>query len=65
MTPRELVKAAIQHRETPRVPYDILLTGEAVENIRKTLGVEDAMAWLDNDVQPIGVPWWGWHELGG
>ena len=63
MTPRELVKAAIQHRETPRVPYDILLTGDAAANIKNALGVEDAMAWLDNDVRPIGVPWWGWHEL--
>jgi uroporphyrinogen decarboxylase len=64
MTRRELVKAAIGHRQTPRVPYDILLTGEAMDNIKKTLGVEDAMAWLDNDVQPIGMPWWDWYELG-
>jgi len=64
MTRRELVKAAIEHRQTPRVPYYILLTGEATENIKNALGVEDVGAWLDNDVQPIGMPWWDWYQLG-
>ncbi|MHC4983552.1 MAG: uroporphyrinogen decarboxylase family protein [Planctomycetota bacterium] len=63
MTPRELVKAAIEHRQTDVVPYYILLTGEAEERIRASLGVADVAGWLDNDVQPIAVPWWGWNEL--
>ena len=63
MTRRELVKAAIQHRRTETVPYYILLTGEATENIKTRLGVDDVGAWLDNDIHPIGVPWWGWYEL--
>jgi uroporphyrinogen decarboxylase len=57
------VKAAIQHQETARVPYAIDLTGEAAEAIRSHLGVQDVGAWINNDVQDIGVPWWGWHHL--
>ncbi|MBF0245344.1 MAG: hypothetical protein HQL31_08740 [Planctomycetes bacterium] len=64
MEKREIVKAAIAHRETPRTPYCISLTGEAAERLRKELKVEDADAWLDNDVECIGFPWWKWHELG-
>ncbi|TFG86971.1 MAG: hypothetical protein E4H17_03735 [Gemmatimonadales bacterium] len=64
LTPRECVKAAIEHRQTPRVPYAIDLTGPARELVRDRLGVEDVDAWLDNDVQNIGVPWWRWHNLG-
>jgi len=65
LTPRECVKAAIEHRQTPRVPYAIDLTGPARELVRDRLGVEDVGAWLDNDVQDISVPWWRWHNLGG
>ena len=64
MTRRELVKAAIQHRETLRVPYAIDLTPEACDLVKTKLGVADVDAWLDNDVQDIAVPWWNWHELG-
>lgn len=59
VTSRDLVYAAIEHRETPRVPYSILTTGATNAQIRDELGVEDDEAWLDNDIQSVGVPWWG------
>ena len=58
MTSGDLAYAAVEHRETPRVPYSLLTTGEANAQIRDELGVEDAEAWLDNDSQSVGVPWW-------
>jgi len=64
MTRRELVKAAIQHRQTPMVPYNIALTGEARDLVGKKLGIADVERWIDNDVQGIGVPWWDWYQLG-
>jgi hypothetical protein len=35
MTSRELVRAALAHEETERVPYCILTTGETDDEIRK------------------------------
>ncbi len=64
MTRRELVQAAIHHRETPRVPYSIDLTKEAWEKLQPLAGTADAAAFLDNDVQGLGIPWWTWFELG-
>ena len=64
MTRRELVKAAIEHRQSPRVPYAIDWTPEAAKVIQDKLGAQDMEAFFDNDVQSIAVPWWGWHELG-
>jgi uroporphyrinogen decarboxylase len=63
MTSRELVKAAIGHRQTERVPYNIQLTGEMCQKITAALGVTDCNAWLNNDVQDVGIPWWGWFNL--
>ncbi len=64
MTSRDLVYAAIEHRHTPRVPYSFLTTGETNDQIRDELGVANVEAWLDNDIQSINVPWWGWDGLG-
>jgi len=64
MTSRELVKAAIEHRQTQHVPYVVDLTPEAEALIHDHTGRQDAVAWLDNDVADICVPWWEWHELG-
>ena len=64
MTRHELVRAAIAHRETARAPYFIRLTRDARELIQAELKVEDVDAWLDDDVRPISVPWWRWHDLG-
>jgi uroporphyrinogen decarboxylase len=74
MTRRELVAAAIEHRETPRVPYNIRPDGEMQKKLRarlgwevprpKTLGRLDLNEdWLDNDVEMIAIPWWTWGAL--
>lgn len=64
MTRRELVKNAIQHRETERCPYLMDLCGETIDQVKAHVGCDDVGAWLDNDVMDIGVPWWGWNQLG-
>ncbi len=64
MTRRDLVKAAIQHRETPRCPYLIDLCGETIDQVKAHTGCADVGAWLDNDIMDIGVPWWAWDKLG-
>lgn len=63
MTSRELVKAALAHQETDRVPYCILTCGETNDEIKRVKGVEDVEAWLDNDVAQVWPPWWGWNDL--
>ena len=63
MTRRELVRAAIEHREAPRVPYIIDLCPDAWEALRPLAGDQDAAAFIDNDVLDIAVPWWQWHVL--
>jgi len=63
MTRRELVKAAIQHKNTPRVPYCIQLTKEAWEAVKPLAGDKDVEGFLDNDVATVGPPWWWWHDL--
>jgi len=64
MTRRELVKAAIQHRETERVPYAIDLCPDAWEALKKVAGDRSMEHFLDNDIQDFGCPWWSWHQLG-
>ena len=64
MTRRELVKAAIEHREAERVPHCIDLCPDAWEAVQAETGAESADAFLDNDVKCVGVPWWTWHGLG-
>ena len=64
MDRRDLVRAAIQHREAARVPYVIDLTREAAEALSDTLAGRTVDAFLDNDVYDLRAPWWGWHELG-
>lgn len=64
MTSRELVKAALAHQETERVPYCILTCGETNEEILRVKGVQDVDAWLDNDVAQVWPPWWDWNRLG-
>ncbi len=64
MTRRDLVRNAIAHRETPRAPYHIDLCGDAWEQIKAATGALSADAFLDNDIQDIGVPWWTWYNHG-
>ena len=74
MTRRELVKAAIEHRETDRVPYNLRPDGEMQKVLREHLGPSDAPPltlgrldlndrFFDNDVEMIAIPWWTWHNL--
>ncbi len=66
MTRRDLVKAAIQHRTANRVPYCIDVCDDAWQALQKAgvTGGKTLDDFLDNDVQDIGVPWWGWYNLG-
>ena len=64
MTRRELVKAAIAHQETDRVPYSIDLCGDAWEKLKPLVSQPTPGEYLDNDVAGFGPPWWNWHELG-
>lgn len=65
MNRRELVKAAIAHRPAERVPYYIGLCPDAWEAL-VAQGLTEGKThdeFVNNDVQDISVPWWGWHEL--
>jgi uroporphyrinogen decarboxylase len=64
MTSRDLVKAAIAHQETPRVPYLIHFTQGGKEALAPHLDGGDVDRYVDNDVLRLPPPWWGWHELG-
>ncbi len=64
MNRRELVKAAISHKQTSRVPYRIDLTGEAWAAVKAIAGDRDCESFLDNDVIGVSAPWWRWADLG-
>ena len=66
MKRRELVKAAIEHREAERIPAFVDFCGDAWDALQKAgvTGGRTLDEFVDNDVQDIGVPWWTWHELG-
>ena len=49
MTRRERVIAALEHRETPTVPWDINFTGQAVDNLVKYTGDPDIIKKLEAD----------------
>ena len=62
MNSRELVKAAIKHQETSRVPYCIVPTREMRVQIENELHLQPE-DFLDNDVIRINPPWWTWDNL--
>ena len=64
MTSRELVKAAISHRQTDRVPYCIEFTSEGSQAMAPLLNGQSLEAFVRNDVCRVQPPWWNWHELG-
>ena len=64
MTRRELVKAAIAHEPTERVPYCISFTGDGEKRFRERTGSRGALEFADNDIIQIYPPWWNFHELG-
>ncbi|MBT4502289.1 MAG: hypothetical protein HOC74_31435 [Gemmatimonadetes bacterium] len=64
MDSRDLVKAAIAHRHTDRVPYCIGYTPDGKKELQRLIGEDrDADEFTDNDVLRVGPPWWNWHEL--
>lgn len=64
MERRQLIKDAIAHKETDRVPYCIDFTRKAREKFKKETGCRSADEYLDNDIVQVGPPWWGWDDLG-
>jgi uroporphyrinogen decarboxylase len=64
MSRRELVKAAIRHETTERVPYCFSFTPGGEKCLKELIGEQSAMGFTDNDIIEIHVPWWGWHDLG-
>ncbi len=64
MTRRDMVKAAIQHEETDRVPYCIGFTGDGGRRLQELIGKVSVAEYTDNDVIEISPPWWTWKDLG-
>ena len=63
MNKRELVRQAIAHRETERVPYCVMFTDEAEALIRPHYPEGDLQLAVGNDVYLIGPPWWDWYNV--
>lgn len=64
MNRRQLVKDAIAHKPTERVPYCIGFTREAREAFLRKTGHVSIEEFLDNDIVRVKAPWWGWDNLG-
>lgn len=64
MNRRQLVKDAIAHKPTERVPYCIDFTYEAKQTFQRETGNRSVDEFLDNDIIQITPPWWGWDTLG-
>ena len=63
MDRREIVKAAIAHKQTERVPYCISFTPDGEKRLQELIGERTAKAFVDNDIIQVNAPWWGWHQL--
>jgi uroporphyrinogen decarboxylase len=63
MTRKELVRAAISHREVGRIPYFINFTRDAAEIVRTHLGETDIHRAIGNSVYPVFPPWWKWQDV--
>ena len=63
MNRKELVRAAIEHREVGRTPYFINFTRTATETVMNHLGADDLHVAIGNSVYPVFPPWWGWYEV--
>lgn len=64
MTRRELVKAAIAHQSTPRVPYGIGFTQDGEKELQKAIGPRSVAEFVANDIAETSPPWWSWNRLG-
>ena len=60
----QLVKAAIAHQQTDRIPYCISFTPEGERRLKELIGERSASDFVDNDVIQVGAPWWNWYGLG-
>jgi len=63
MTRREYVKAAIEHKNTDRVPYLIRFCGDAWEAMKEVVGDVSSAEFVDDDVLCLSPPWWTWNNL--
>lgn len=62
MTRRELVRQALAHEETPRIPYCVSFTPEGERRLGEAIGRKSALEFADNDIIQVKPPWWGWEE---
>jgi len=63
MDRRQLVKDAISHKATNRVPFCIDFTREAKTKFENETGHRSSEEFLDNDIIEIQPPWWQWDSL--
>ena len=63
MDKRGVVKMAIQHRETERVPYCVDFTGETVKRVRRYFPGKDFQLAVGNFVYQVFPPWWNWCKV--
>ena len=64
MERRELVKAAIAHKQTERVPYCISFTPDGEKRLQELIGERSAKEFADNDIIQVSAPWWDWYKPG-
>ena len=64
MNRRDLVKAAIAHKTTERVPYCISFTSDGEKRFQELIGKRSAKDFADNDIIQVNAPWWEWYQLG-
>jgi uroporphyrinogen decarboxylase len=58
LTRRELVCAAIDHRDVGRIPYAFQFTAEAAQVLAAHYGAADLDAAVGNCIRFVGAPWW-------
>ena len=63
MTRRDIVKAAIAHEDTDKVPYFINFTRDALPIIREKYKAEDLSIDIGNYVHWVSPPWWRWYDI--
>ena len=64
MSPRDLVRRALAHQATPRPPYCIQFTPQAMEILKPHMGDLPLEDFVANDARIVFGPWWGWKDLG-
>lgn len=63
MTRRDIVKLAITHQDTDKIPYCVSFTPEAESLIKPHYPDGELQLAIGNYVYQIGPPWWNWHDL--